>query len=350
MIARRILPVALAALASVLPSAAGAQEGIPSHFVTDSACRSMSPACTCADAPFVEMYLRNQDKAMDAWTAVDKAIATPTGPRSTAQARALFNQSFSGDGRVTARFATCEGYDPAVNSATKIAGVTGVGSASLDPCFCKAFCKDVVEATIQHEVMHPPTLLAGFAATFELQIGCKVGLVNATACTAADARTLARSEIASHRAGNDLLRNAVKGYTQKPDERKPEILCTWQPLPASARRDTTTSAPESLWARVKRIVTKFVHGPDAPPPGARGRRDRRGRPRGRRRRAPKSGRAPPSSRASSSSRRRPRTPSPSRVRSSSTIDRSPKRWPPASSSPTAVSARSSGRAWCSPRS
>ncbi len=255
--------VCILSLVGSVTASARADEGIPSHFISENACREASRACTCEDAPYMEVHLGSQEKARDAWTTVQGALGKQDGPQTATEAVAMFNRNFKGDPRVSARYATCQGYDPAVNSLNKVAGITGSGAASLDPCFCNAFCKDIVDATIRHEQMHAPTILAGLAKHFDLHIGCMIRVIPGRACELANADTLARSEMASYQVGNSVLRNAIKRIAEKPDERAPDMTCTWDPLPATARAAVPSFAPQGVWARIRALVAKFLRGPNA---------------------------------------------------------------------------------------
>ena len=45
-------------------------------------CRAKSRPCTCSDAPFMEVFLKNQQKSRDAWKQVYDTLGTPTGPKT----------------------------------------------------------------------------------------------------------------------------------------------------------------------------------------------------------------------------------------------------------------------------
>ena len=262
-----ILTVLLSSLTCA--SFAGAQEAIPEHFVPSEEC--MSDECTCEDAPMMEVFLSNQVRARDAWISVRLDVFTAGGPQSMADAVKLFEKRFAGDPRVSEQFMSCEGYDSDINSLKKIAGVPGLGQASLDPCFCNAFCKDIVDATVTHELTHGPTLLAGFASVLQFKVACKAGALPDSFCNALDPKILADSEVLSYVAGNRSLAESIEDLY----EDDPEMDCTWEPLP-----DFVPPEPEpepnllppvpgaelpvlpsdGLWARFTLLVDRFVNG------------------------------------------------------------------------------------------
>lgn len=235
-----------------------AQEGIPPHFVDSDEC--MSRDCTCADTPMMEVFLNNQRNAREAWKSVREAILMPGGPQSMEEAVALFNSRFSGDPRVSAQFMSCDGYDPNVNSLSKIAGVPGIGQAALDPCFCNAFCKDIVEATVNHELTHAPTLLMGFANVAHFKVACKAGVLPDGFCNTLDPLILADSELISYSVGNATLDNAIDRLRER-DPENPEMECTWKPLPpAPSSSQQAEPAPEGFWARLQLLAQRFWSG------------------------------------------------------------------------------------------
>lgn len=258
-----LLPL-LVALSFAAPVAAQTE-----HFVPAEEC--MSDDCTCADAPMMEVFLRNQQQARDIWVSVREDLFTETGPQSMDEAKALFESRFKGDSRISSQFMSCTGYDPNVNSLTQIAAVPGLGEATLDPCFCDAFCKDVIDATVDHELTHGPTLLAGFANVITFQVGCKAGVLPDTFCNSLDPMILADSEIISYTIGNASLSSSIEDLYES-DPANPEMQCTWEPLPetppAGTRSGATpvpgaglpAAAPAGIWERFTLLVERFVNG------------------------------------------------------------------------------------------
>lgn len=229
----------------------------------------MSDECTCADAPMMEVFLKNQVKARDAWVSVRADLFTDNGPQSMEEAKALFESRFMGDSRVSTQFMSCTGYDPNVNSLQQIAAVPGIGEASLDPCFCDAFCKDIIDATVDHELTHGPTLIAGFANVVTFKVGCKAGVLPDSFCNALDPMILTDSEIISYTVGNDSLSDSIEDLNES-DPADPEMECTWEPLPdappAPGARvlppvtGAAPPAPAGLWDRFTLLLDRFVNG------------------------------------------------------------------------------------------
>ncbi|MFZ5892754.1 MAG: hypothetical protein ACOY0T_16970 [Myxococcota bacterium] len=232
-------------------------ETLPSHFVSSDQC--MSRECTCADGPMMEVFLQNQQNARNAWISVRSEIFTATGPQSMDDAVKLFYKRFPGDSRVNAQFMTCNGYDPNVNTLNKIAGTASVGNAALDPCFCDAFCKGIIDATVDHELTHGPTLLAGFAGMLQYKVVCKTGVLPDSFCNALDPAILADSEIISYTVGNHTLSNAIEELRDR-DPQNPQMACTWEPLPAASTNQLPPVQPSGFWDRVKMLADRFLYG------------------------------------------------------------------------------------------
>ena len=240
------------------------------HFVPSDEC--MSDECTCEDAPMMEVYLRNQETARDAWVSVRDDLFTEDGPQSMEEAKALFEQRFGkGDSRVNTQFMSCAGYDPNINSLKQVAAVPGVGEATLDPCLCDAFCKDIIDATIDHEFTHGPTLLGGFANVIHFKAACKAGVLPDSFCNGLDPMILADSEVASYTVGNYSLSESIEDLYES-DPAAPEMKCTWEPLPGpppspSPRvlppmpgADAPAPVPAGLWERITLLADRFLNG------------------------------------------------------------------------------------------
>ncbi len=250
---------ALLVLCAVGPARA---EDLPSHFVPADEC--MSRDCTCEDVPMMEVFLRNQQTARDAWISVRQDLFTSTGPQSIEEAVKLFYSRFPGDPRVGAQFMTCDGYDPDVNSLNKIAGTASLGDAALDPCFCNAFCKGIIDATVNHELTHGPTLLAGFASMLQYKVICATGALPDSFCNSIDPAVLVDSEIISYTVGNRTLASAIDDVKDS-DPQNPEMACTWEPLPEASPSQLPPAEPGGFWARVRTLAERFLHGKSSTP-------------------------------------------------------------------------------------
>ena len=106
-----VRPSQLAAALAVLASSGSAlAQSVPASFISDTDCLAASPSCACADAQFMEVYRAQQQKGRDTWVSVGTSF-----PASPAAALAAFQAGFTNDPRVSNQFATCPGYNPAVN-------------------------------------------------------------------------------------------------------------------------------------------------------------------------------------------------------------------------------------------
>jgi hypothetical protein len=241
---------------ALVTSAGSARAGDLDGFVSPDKCTSRP--CTCADVPMMEIFQANQVRGRDAWKSVRADLFSTTGPQSTQDAIALFGSRFKGDPRVATQFMSCTGYDATKNNLNKIAGVAGIGQAVLDPCFCNAFCQDIVDATVIHELTHGPTIIINVLNQANFRVACKTGLMPDSLCNSLDSAALADSEIVSYGMGISSLQSSIERI-RKSDPAKPEMECTWTPLPPMAKR-APTPAPESFMARVKLLVQRFIHG------------------------------------------------------------------------------------------
>jgi hypothetical protein len=244
-------------LCLMLPAgAAFAGESVPDFFVPESECKPRQ--CTCEDAPLTELMLRTQTDAKSAWQSVKDDVLKGTGPKTGQEAISLFQSRFSGDSRISDQFTACPDYDPEVNSVSKIAGVSPFGEARLDPCFCQQFCSDVVQATIAHERMHVPTILAGVLSKGDSLIGCKLGLMPKALCDTVAPLTLTDSELLSHQVGMDFLSASLRRMRTLPDPNDPSIKCTWDTLTVAAA-SSREPLPTTWLGRVTVLVGQLVH-------------------------------------------------------------------------------------------
>jgi len=234
-------------------------EDLPSNFVTADMC--MSRPCTCADIPFVEVFLQNQKDARAAFESIYPEIWMTGGPSNVSDVQRAFAARFPGDPRVLAQYKTCPGYDPSVNSA-KFAGVDNSGTAKIDECACAAFCQDIVDATIAHERTHPPTLIIGFLARLPGHTACKVGALPDSMCDMLTPIELVESEIAAYTVGINVLESDLNDLKAE-DPSMPEMACTWQPLPsatASAAPLLPEQTPQGLFDRIVMLLERIIWG------------------------------------------------------------------------------------------
>jgi hypothetical protein len=254
---KRSIPLAFA-LAITGHASPAAAEDAPSWFVPVGMC--MTRPCTCADIPIMEKFDANQKNARDAWKSVQKDVLSGTGPMSAADAVALFRSRFAGDPAITTQFQSCPGFDPTKNSVSKVAGVSKSGEPVLDPCFCAAFCADIVQSTVEHEKMHVPTIVLGTIGKGDLIIGCGLHILSGPICNVIAPYTLSSSEIASHDTGILYLDLALDKLRAN-DPSKPGVACTWMPIAEpSTPRPPAPPPPPGFVDRVRLLFDRIVHG------------------------------------------------------------------------------------------
>lgn len=220
-------------------------------------CLKKSRDCTCADGPFLEVYLKNQKNARAAWQTVYDSIGTPYGPANSSAARAAFElQLGTGDARVNAQYNTCPGPKGNLN---QIGGLSASGSVWIDQCACEAFCKDIIVSTVLHERSHAPTYILGALAFLQDKLLCNAGALPASYCDQIDPTMLAVSELLSYTDGINSLQSAVDDLAETPDSAQPKGLCTWKTI-AAVTPPTDTAVPKSLWARLVNLADRFVNG------------------------------------------------------------------------------------------
>ena len=228
----------------------------PASFVPLDMCTTKP--CTCADIPMMERFLANQVNARDVWKGVEKDLLSGTGPRSLADAAALFNSRFMGDPAVVSQFQSCPSFDPAKNHLDKVAGITGFGSAVLDPCFCSAFCRDIILATVAHERRHPPTIILGVVAYRDYMVGCKVGILSGAICDIIEPLIIAQSEVSSYGAGIDSLQAALNELKAH-DPANTDVACTWKAI-VRERPTPPLVPPDGFLERLELLLGRIAHG------------------------------------------------------------------------------------------
>lgn len=221
-------------------------------------CRAKTRPCTCSDAPFMEVFLKNQQKSRDAWKQVYDSIGTSTGPKTGGKAKEAHDKLFPGDPRVVAQYKTCPSYDKNADL-SQFAGAPGPGQLWVDQCACEAFCSDIIEATIAHESSHPTTIILGAASFFVDIVLCAKGIQSQAICDQIEPTILAVSELAAYTLGNRSLNGAIKKIAQTPDPANPKVACTWTPI-AAITPPTNEAVPKSLWARFVNLADRFWNG------------------------------------------------------------------------------------------
>jgi hypothetical protein len=258
------LPLLSALALSVVPARAAVDA--PGFFVSPSECQESSPECKCADAPMMELFLKNQQAALAAWRDTMSAILMPGGPSTRAEALDDFHMRFGGDERITNQFGSCSTFNDEMDrTATKVAGVDPTrGGAVLDPCFCETFCDDITSATANHERTHFAYGVLALNELIQTTVPCKAGLLDEHYCATIDAQQLAETEIFAHQVGNSSLQSSLDALKAS-DPDMPDMECTWEPLPAVALRvlPAPPPAPTGLWDRVELLASRFVHGKSA---------------------------------------------------------------------------------------
>ena len=225
------------------------------RMIPGSDCQESSKACTCADAPYMELFLKNQQVALDAWKTTRNDIAVNGGASTFEDARASFAQNFHGDARVLTPLAICKDLDTA-----KIAGPDFLGDgAEVDDCFCTNVCRDIVDGVIAHERTHVAVNIVGIDYMIGVGIGCKVGSFPQQFCDTSNALLLSESEVLAHTVGNNLLSSRLNDL-QASDPENPEMECTWEPLPAAQQAAPPPQAPQGFFQRVQMLAQRFLHG------------------------------------------------------------------------------------------
>ena len=247
--------------ASVVLLATPAHAGL-ADFVSPSDCEALSRPCVCDDLPMMDLFVHDQQKALEAWRATKDAILTPGGPLTQAEAIDDFHSRFEGDQRIVDQFESCPDFDPKVNDPRKIAGVAaGRGGAALDACFCKTFCVGIVDATAAHERTHFAFGLVAVTELIGVSAACTAGLFDDGFCASLQPQLLADSELAAHTVGINALNDSIKALdTTDPDTL--QMACSWEPLPPPAPQPSPVPAPPpaSFWQRVELLTSRFVHG------------------------------------------------------------------------------------------
>lgn len=232
------------------------------EYIDGDVCLERTHECTCADAPYMEISLRNQEVALETWNETTEEI-TLGAAKTAEEARALFLKKFKpkADPRVMEGLSGCTELD-----ATKIAGpsISG-GGAELDSCFCNTVCKDIVESTIAHERMHVAFNLMGIGYIIGAGTACAAGTLPQDFCDVHNAFLIAESELYAHEAGNNLLRERLDNL-QKMDPANPEMECTWEPLPEysgaqpTPRLQPPSPIPQSFFERLQMLASRFMNG------------------------------------------------------------------------------------------
>jgi hypothetical protein len=243
------LKLVLAASAIVSYALVAHADDVPAWFVPAEQCTSKP--CECVDLPTMKAFLADQTRARGVWETVRGEINAPGGPRTSAAARARFNTLFgAGSADIATKFTSCPGYDPTKNSLTKIAGVNASGVSVFDPCFCGAFCKDILDATLAHEKMHVKSGVFLTVGAMHMLAFCKV--YSHPECAKMEPLFLAASEVVSHDAGVVALDQGIRKLLEATED------CTTD---GGAR---SPAVPSGLGTRVQSLFSRFVNG--APPP------------------------------------------------------------------------------------
>lgn len=260
----RVSALCFSAVVSVAP--AGQADTVPDFFVNEDECRKLSPECTCADAPMLELLLKDKERALDAWDETADAVdAAGSTLRTNEDARNDFVSRFQGDSRIGDQFTDCPSYKEVSammgRSPSRVAGVSlSSGGAALDPCYCQQFCLDAVNATIAHENDHFWFAFEVILEVMTAKSACLAGALDQSYCDSLGARQQARTEQSAHVISIDHLADAVSRLRAM-DPEHPDMECTWEPLP-EVPHSSMPDMPEhaSLWQRLELLVSRFVHG------------------------------------------------------------------------------------------
>jgi hypothetical protein len=154
-----------------------------------------SPECKCADAPFLELFLKDRNRALDGWDAAADGLDADGGPRTQPALVAEFFKHYKADQRIIDQVTACPDFDANGSSTAKFAGISlSRGGAVIDPCFCQQFCSEIIDAVAAHEDRH-------FAFTLEALVDL---MTSSIACSRAPSNTPMRSR--PSRSGNRWTR------------------------------------------------------------------------------------------------------------------------------------------------
>jgi hypothetical protein len=250
----------LAGLLLVLPAAAGALDVIPSHFISGEECLKLTKPCECADVPSMSKFLNNQEAAKQTWMDLRSQTQMTGMPAGHEDVDDAFKKAFVSDKAIKTQFETCEGFDKEINSAGRVAGGSLVGGAMLDPCYCKSFCREVIESTIVHEDAHRVFNLGSISIYSTVGVACKAGLLSGPMCDGLDALAREGSEVFAYSRGNKALQESINNLLME----SPTMDCTTEmPVPDESTElstETPTELPSGLLERVQMLGRKFVQG------------------------------------------------------------------------------------------
>jgi hypothetical protein len=237
----------------------------PDFFVPPDQCRMTSPECKCADAPFLELFLKDRNRALDGWDAAADGLDADGGPRTQPALVAEFFKHYKADQRIIDQFTACPDFDANGSSTAKFAGISlSRGGAVIDPCFCQQFCSEIIDAVAAHEDRHFAFTLEALVDLMTSSMACKLGSLDQSYCDSIDARLLARSEQYAYAVETESLGQSLDAL-QASDPDQPDMECTWEPLPDMAARlmAPRPPAPAGLWQRVQVLADRFWNGSDA---------------------------------------------------------------------------------------
>jgi hypothetical protein len=257
----RLLP-ALALLLAVSAPLPARADTSPDFFVSPDECRATSPECKCSDAPFLELFLKDRNKALDGWDAAADTLDMAGGPTTQEALVKEFFKLYKADARIISQFTSCPDFDPALNTTSKFAGISiSRGGAVIDPCFCQQFCSEIIDAVAAHEDRHFAFTLEALVDLMTSKVACGVGSLDQSYCDTIDARLLARSEQYAYTVETESLYQSLDDLRAS-DPDNPDMECTWEPLPEMAARvmPAPPPAPAGFWDRVQMLASRLLHG------------------------------------------------------------------------------------------
>jgi hypothetical protein len=243
----KALPLRVARIAWSLVGASllALAPGPRAHAQLVPASQCNPPPCGCNDMKMLERALKASNDSLAAWESVLAQFSTPNPPKTMEEARAAFDAVNPADAFLLAQMQT---QCPTFNGG-KVGGVDSEGNTMYLPCFCQAFCKDIVEATGAHEQQHHKNMVD--LALHQITVVLGGALMGESVPYNASVITL--SEIDAHQAGSDYLRSKMASFMSQ------NALCTWTPLAAPVPA-SKTPIPETLADRIRALYHRIVDG------------------------------------------------------------------------------------------
>ena len=249
------------ALAVTLYAGPSSAQDPTAGFIPEDQCLAKSKPCNCMDLQSMQDVLQNQNDALDAWDQTATDIKSgKSGAKTAADARAIFSGHFMSatQAKIEMQFQMCPGYDAAKDSLKQVAGIQGI-TPVLSPCYCSAFCQDIIESTVAHEKMHVMVNIGLMPFVIDLLAACKLGIAGPAVCDMVEPMSLVTSEIIAHQTGIDALDASIKKIKASPmtECMTPTILPLVPPDPMPPKQ----RPPAGFGDRLRLLFGRILRGP-----------------------------------------------------------------------------------------